>query len=72
MYTFLTGRSVIIISLYCDTENNLGFQLRSSGLPDPEPGTIVNLNDPMLCLKPVQDVHVGEYGTFESSHREWN
>ncbi|KAM5369562.1 hypothetical protein ACJA88_010550 [Fusarium oxysporum] len=46
--------------------------LRSSGLPDPKPGTIVNLNDPMLCLKPVQDVHVGEYGTFESSHREWN
>ncbi|QKD53705.1 uncharacterized protein FOBCDRAFT_239441 [Fusarium oxysporum Fo47] len=34
--------------------------LRSSGLPDPKPGTIVNLNDPMLCLKPVQDVHVVE------------
>ncbi|KAF5667726.1 hypothetical protein FDENT_12034 [Fusarium denticulatum] len=34
--------------------------LRSSGLPDPKPGTIVNLNDPMLCLKPVQDVHVDQ------------
>ncbi|OAA43583.1 hypothetical protein ISF_09668 [Cordyceps fumosorosea ARSEF 2679] len=34
--------------------------LRSSNLPDPKPGTSIDLNDPMLRLKPVHAVHVDQ------------
>ncbi|CAI6088063.1 unnamed protein product [Clonostachys chloroleuca] len=36
------------------------WRLRSSALPVPQPGSVIDLNDPSLVLKPVQAVHVGE------------
>ncbi|CAG9986861.1 unnamed protein product [Clonostachys byssicola] len=36
------------------------WRLRSSSVPDPKLRSIVDLNDPMLVLKPVQAVHVDQ------------
>ncbi|VUC26949.1 unnamed protein product [Clonostachys rosea] len=40
--------------------NPIPNQLRSSALPTPQPGSIIDLNDPGLVLKPVQAVHVDQ------------
>ncbi|CAH0044609.1 unnamed protein product [Clonostachys solani] len=45
------------------------WRLRSSSLPTPQPGSVIDLNDPCLVLKPVQAVHVDQspYGAMKQA-----